>query len=83
MKSLKDKFGVAWRFLTILVGAAIYAAAVEWFYIAGNLTTGGLTGIALILNKLFSWPVGMLVIVMNVPLFLIGGKRIGKQSGKV
>ena len=79
MKSLKDKFGAAWRFLTILVGAAIYAAAVELFYIAGDLTTGGLTGIALILNKLFSWPVGMLVIVMNVPLFLLGGKRIGKQ----
>ena len=79
MKSLQKKFGVLWRTLTILVGAAIYAAAVDLFYIPGDLTTGGLTGIALILNKLFSWPVGMLVIIMNVPLFLLGGKRIGKH----
>ena len=78
MKLGKSKFGIAWNILMILVGAAIYAASVEWFYIPADLTTGGLTGIALILNKLFSLPVGMLVLIMNVPLFLLGGKRIGK-----
>ena len=53
MKLGKSKFGIAWNILMILVGAAIYAASVEWFYIPADLTTGGLTGIALILNKLF------------------------------
>ena len=79
MKQLKTRFALAWRLMSILIGAAIYAAAVQLFYIPADLTTGGLTGIAIILNKLFSLPVGTLVIIMNVPLFLVSGKRIGKQ----
>lgn len=66
------------RALLIILGAAIYAFGVEMFYAPAKLTTGGLTGIALILNQLADLPVGIMTFVMNIPLFLLGYKSIGR-----
>lgn len=78
MNRENDKRRQVWRILLILFGAVVYALAVELFYVAANLTTGGLTGVALILNKLLSLPVGTMVLVMNIPLFLLGYKSMGR-----
>ena len=78
MNTENDRGRQIWRILVILLGAAVYALAVELFYVAADLTTGGLTGVALILNKLFPLPVGVLTLVMNIPLFLLGYKSMGR-----
>ena len=67
-----------WRALLILLGAALYAFGVEMFYAPAGLTTGGLTGISLILNKLVHLPVGVMTFVMNIPLFFLGYKSMGR-----
>lgn len=66
------------RTLLIVLGGAIYAFGVEMFYVPADLTTGGLTGIALILNRLAQLPVGVMTVVMNIPLFLLGYKTMGR-----
>ncbi|MEG1242124.1 MAG: YitT family protein [Oscillospiraceae bacterium] len=63
--------------IKIILGACIFAAAIEWFYRPASLISGGVTGIAMIINYLSHAPVGVLIIVLNVPLFLVALKAYG------
>lgn len=62
----------------ILIGSVIGAAAYPTFLIPNNIAPGGLTGVATILNFLAGWPVGVTALVLNIPLFLIGYRTMGK-----
>ena len=73
MKNKKVK-----SYLVITLGCVIYALAFDWFYVPNNLTCGGLTGVAQIIHWLIpALPVGGMLIVMNVPLYLLGFRRFG------
>lgn len=62
----------------ILIGSVIGAAAYPTFLIPNNIAPGGLTGVATILNYLAGWPVGITALILNIPLFLIGYRTMGK-----
>ena len=62
----------------IFIGSVIGAAAYPAFLIPNNIAPGGLTGVATILNYLAGWPVGITALVLNIPLFLIGYRTMGK-----
>ena len=65
-------------FLIITLGSAIYAVGFTWFYQPNGIASGGLTGFAQIIHHFFSFiPVGVTVIVLNIPLFILGLKFIG------
>lgn len=65
-------------FVIITLGAAAYALGFVWCYAPNGIAFGGVTGVAQILNFLFPvLPVGVTVIVLNIPLFLLGWKLIG------
>lgn len=65
-------------FLIITLGAAVFALGFSWFFQPNAIASGGLTGFAQIINHLFpAIPVGVAVIVLNIPLFLLGWKLIG------
>ena len=65
-------------YLLIVLGCVLGAAAYPLFLVPNNIAPGGLTGIATILNYLFGWPVGITSLVLNLPLFLIGYKAMGR-----
>ena len=74
-KNLKQH---ALSFLIITLGAAVFAVGFVWFFQPNNIASGGLTGLAQIIHHIFPViPVGMTVIVLNIPLFLLGWKLIG------
>ena len=62
----------------IFIGSVIGAAAYPAFLIPNNIAPGGLTGVATILNYLAGWPVGITALILNIPLFLIGYRTMGK-----
>lgn len=62
----------------IVLGCLIGGAAYPLFLVPNNIAPGGLTGVATILNYLFQLPVGMTSMVMNIPLFVIGYKAMGR-----
>lgn len=62
----------------ILLGCLIGGASYPLFLVPHNIAPGGLTGVATILNYLFRLPVGVTSLVLNIPLFLIGYKSMGK-----
>ena len=67
--------------LIITFGAAIFAVGFAWFYRPNNIASGGLIGLAQIINYLLPFmPVGVTVIILNVPLFILCLKLIGGKS---
>lgn len=61
----------------IVLGSMLYAVGFQFFTYPNSIITGGVTGIAMIINYLTSLPVGVLSIVMNIPLFAVSWKRFG------
>lgn len=65
-------------FLMITLASAVYAVGFVWCFAPNSIAFGGITGLAQIVNHLFpDIPVGVTVIVLNVPLFILGWKFIG------
>lgn len=62
----------------IVVGCLIGGAAYPMFLVPNNIAPGGLTGVATVLNFLMDVPVGLTSMLMNVPLFIIGYKAMGR-----
>ena len=62
----------------IIIGSLIGAAAYPTFLVPNNIAPGGLTGVATIFNFLWGWPVGTVSLVMNIPLFVVGYRTMGK-----
>jgi uncharacterized membrane-anchored protein YitT (DUF2179 family) len=70
----KPLLRVAWKYLMIVVGAVIYAVSFQFFLFPNEIVAGGVTGIAMIVNAMTHWPVGVMIIVMinkNVKKFLL------------
>ena len=64
--------------LKILFGSVIYAAGFRLFLYPNEIVPGGLTGIGMIFNHLINVPVGVAVIILNVPIFAIAWRVIGR-----
>ena len=62
----------------ILLGCLLGAMAYPWFLVPNHIAPGGVTGLATVLNYLFGWPVGTASLLMNIPLFLIGYRSMGR-----
>ena len=60
-----------------LIGCMIVGMSFSWITFPNSIASGGLTGIAQILNLLTGLPVGVMVIAMNVPLFLVAWRQFG------
>lgn len=66
------------NYILIVLASALYALAFNWCFVPNGIAFGGVTGIAQIINAVLPQvPVGTLVIVMNIPLFLLGWKLLG------
>ncbi len=65
------------KYLTIVVGAMIYAIGFQFFMYPNAIVSGGVVGIAMIINVFTNLPVGMLTVAMNIPLFAVAWKHFG------
>ena len=68
--NLKNKIKIKEIVLTIL-GAMIMAIGVSLFLLPNQLSTGGFSGIATITYYLFQIPMGTVIVIANIPVFLI------------
>ena len=65
-------------FLYDFIGCLLMAVAVKVFSAPNQIAPGGVTGIATMINHLTGLPIGTLGLVMNIPLLLIGYRKLGK-----
>lgn len=76
----KRRFGiqVLYDYIWLTAGSAVYAFGFNCFFVPNDIAYGGVTGIAMILNAIFGVPpVGVLIILLNVPLFLVSWRLLG------
>lgn len=65
----------------ILVGAFVMAASLAFFLVPHKVAPGGISGLSTVLHHIFHVPVGITMLVFNVPLFLLGIRFLGKMFG--
>ncbi len=71
-----------WKsYLVVLAGSIILALGVNLFLIPNKIAAGGVTGIATVVYYLTGFPVGIVMLFLNIPLFLIGIKILGRSFG--
>lgn len=64
-------------FLFILLGGLIQALAMRLFLIPANLVSGGVSGAAQLINHFTHWPIGLMILAGNIPLFFLGWRHLG------
>ncbi len=77
MKAAWKQFG--WIPATVL-GSAVFAVGFAFFLMPGDMNAGGISGLAQVISHLLGFgSVGSLSILINLPLFILGGMKIGKR----
>jgi uncharacterized membrane-anchored protein YitT (DUF2179 family) len=61
----------------IILGTLLQAVALRLFLVPSHLVSGGVSGIAQVINYYSGWPIGAMVVVGNIPLFVLGWRFLG------
>lgn len=72
---------VVWEYILITIGVAIMSLGMVWFLDPYRISAGGVSGIAIVLRRLIGIPLGITMLILNVPLFFIGIKALGRRFG--
>lgn len=67
----------AMDYIMITLAAFLYSVAVSFFLDPNSLAPGGVTGIAIILNRVTGFETGTWVLLINIPILLIGAWKFG------
>lgn len=67
------------RYTTITLAALLYAAGIAFFLNPNQLAPGGVSGIAIVLKSVFPFlpGLGMLILIMNIPIMILGAWKFG------
>ena len=65
--------------LMLIIGAACAAFSIECFLIPNTILDGGVTGISMMINYTSGIALSILIVVINIPFFIIGFKALGKH----
>lgn len=69
-RSLKD-------YLLIILGGLVQAFGMYLFLVPAKLVSGGISGAAQLLHYTLNWPIGLMVVLGNLPLFILGWRYLG------
>jgi uncharacterized membrane-anchored protein YitT (DUF2179 family) len=67
--------------LLIAAGCLCMALAMDIFLNPNNVVPGGFTALAMFANRLWGWPIGVTLLVLNIPFLAWGMKVLGVQFG--
>jgi uncharacterized membrane-anchored protein YitT (DUF2179 family) len=65
-------------FLFLTSGGLVMAINLNLFLVPSQLAPGGVSGAAIIINKFTAWPIGLMMLAMNLPLLSIGFNYLGR-----
>jgi len=77
MNKFWQQYGWIWK---TVFGSAVFSAGFAFFLQPNDMSPGGISGLALVVTELLGFgSVGTLSVLFNLPLFLLGGIKIGKR----
>lgn len=62
----------------IVLGSIIVAISINSLIIPNKIADGGVTGVAILLHYISDWPISWLVLLLNIPLFIVGWRMVGR-----
>jgi len=65
-------------FFFLTLGSLVSAANVNLFLAPSELAPGGVSGAAIILNRFTAWPIGLMMLGLNIPMLFVGFKYLGR-----
>jgi uncharacterized membrane-anchored protein YitT (DUF2179 family) len=68
-------------YLGITAGSFLIALALTVFLVPNRIAAGGVSGLATVIYYISSFPIGITMLIINIPLFLAGLKIMGKSFG--
>ncbi|MDF3001511.1 MAG: hypothetical protein K0Q48_1630 [Bacillota bacterium] len=74
----RNLFKICRKLSSITVGAALASIGLEIFLIPNNIIDGGVVGISIMASYLSGLPVGLFLLVLNLPFLFLGYRQIGK-----
>ncbi len=81
LKTQVGPFEMSWKtagdYGLLLLGALVQAFAMRLFLVPGQLVSGGISGAAQIIHHFIKFPIGVMVLVGNIPLFILGWRFLG------
>lgn len=66
------------KIIAMTVGGILAGIGLELFLVPNDVIDGGITGISVMLSSLLTIPVGVFILLLNIPFLIIGYKAIGK-----
>jgi uncharacterized membrane-anchored protein YitT (DUF2179 family) len=61
----------------VIAGALVQAVGLRLFMVPADLASGGISGISQLIHHFTNWPIGLMVFLGNIPLFLLGWRMLG------
>ena len=67
------------NFLIVLSGTLVMAVSLNMFLIPQDIAPGGISGLSIVTNHLTKAPVGLLILIYNIPVFLWGLRHFSRK----
>lgn len=67
-------------YISISIGVFLMAMALEYFLAPNTIAPGGVTGFAIVIEKTTKIPIYITNLVINIPLFILGAKTLGRVT---
>ena len=81
VRAFVKELDFGWRtlrdFALIILGGLIQSLALRTFLVPALLVSGGISGMAQFFYYLWRWPIGMVTLLGNIPLFILGWRYLG------
>ena len=78
MASRFDLRGTLQSYLLLTIGGLLLAANLNLFLAPSNIAPGGVSGTAIIINEFTGWPLGLTMLILNIPLVILGFRYLGR-----
>lgn len=79
----KLSFRFSWAdfrdFSLIAAGTLLQALSLRLFLVPSGLVSGGVSGLSQLINHYTGWPIGLMILIGNIPLFVLGWRQLGGQ----
>ncbi|QEK11455.1 YitT family protein [Crassaminicella thermophila] len=72
---------ILFDYILITIGTLIMAFGLMFFLEPNTIAPGGVTGLAIVIQKISGIPIDITNLVINIPLFIIGLMVLGKKFG--
>lgn len=65
-------------FFYIILGCIVQAVGMAVFMVPAKLVSGGISGLAQVINHMTGWPIGVMTLIGNIPVLIIGWRYLGR-----